>query len=197
MKKYYLYKSIYYFATFAPTLFFISYSNFDNSNSSIWNILRISGVLLIFFNIIIVLFQLIASYSWLYNKKSYIISIRPMEFFYSTNDRSLFSLTNQERAAHTLIGFALFVLCFTNIYQYLFWSESLDKIDSFNTAKFSFIDSLYFTSTTSATVGYGDIVPKSDKAKFFVTVQIWATFLYVITIFSSLPNMLNKIENSD
>jgi voltage-gated potassium channel len=40
------------------------------------------------------------------------------------------------------------------------------------TEKFSWVDSLYFCVVTLATVGYGDIVPKTDAGKLFTTLYI-------------------------
>ena len=38
--------------------------------------------------------------------------------------------------------------------------------------KWSFVDSFYFCIVTLATVGYGDLVPKTDFGKLFTTVYI-------------------------
>ena len=54
--------------------------------------------------------------------------------------------------------------------------------------KWSWIDSLYFSVITLATVGYGDLVPKTDAGKLF-------TVFYVaigIGIFAASANFLIK-----
>ena len=124
-------KGIYFLITFSPTLFFIIYSISSNNTNYVWTIIRVIGILLIFFNVIIVASQLVASYLWLYSKHPSIVSIRPLEFFYFEKQRKSYKLSNQERAVHTLIGFALYILCFTNVYQYLYWSQSINNIQSF------------------------------------------------------------------
>ena len=51
----------------------------------------------------------------------------------------------------------------------------------------SFVDSLYFSVATIATVGYGDLHPTSDYSKVFTIIYIFigAGFgLYVLTLFS-------------
>ena len=46
------------------------------------------------------------------------------------------------------------------------------------------LDSLYFSVTTAATVGYGDIVPNSAIAKVLVMAELVANLFFVIGIFS-------------
>ncbi len=52
-----------------------------------------------------------------------------------------------------------------------YYVTSHEVADSFS-AVLTKIDALYFTITTFATVGYGDIVPKSEPARFMVMVQM-------------------------
>ena len=42
-----------------------------------------------------------------------------------------------------------------------------------------FFDRFYFSFTTGATLGFGDIVPKSNLCKFIVMIQLFATALIV------------------
>jgi len=48
------------------------------------------------------------------------------------------------------------------------------------------MQALYFSLVTSATVGYGDIVPDTSTGKTLVIVQIGAAFLFVAVIISTL-----------
>ena len=53
-------------------------------------------------------------------------------------------------------------------------------------ARLTLFDAIYFSLTTAATVGYGDIVPSSTLARIFVMAEILTTFAYVVFIFSVL-----------
>jgi voltage-gated potassium channel Kch len=52
--------------------------------------------------------------------------------------------------------------------------------------KLSFIDSLYFSVITLTTIGYGDIVPKTDVGKIF-------TVFYVLVGISLLAGIANYV----
>lgn len=74
------------------------------------------------------------------------------------------------RAAEAIVQVVVLFLClFSLLYiamsttDPLAFSEPLGRVDG-----------LYFTSTTLATVGFGDITPKSDLARAVVTVQMIA-----------------------
>ncbi len=53
---------------------------------------------------------------------------------------------------------------------------------------FSWINSLYFCVITLTTIGYGDIVPKTDLGKLFTTVYV----IIGIGIFAAVINYLIK-----
>ncbi|MBI5036138.1 two pore domain potassium channel family protein [Candidatus Micrarchaeota archaeon] len=62
----------------------------------------------------------------------------------------------------------------------------------------SFIDALYFSSATLTTVGYGDIVPKTDAAKVFAIFYMFfgiSVVLYSLGIIGEYY-VRTKMENS-
>jgi voltage-gated potassium channel len=66
---------------------------------------------------------------------------------------------------------------------YIFLS-GFDK-KAFSTGQtLSFIDGMYFSAITAATVGYGDIFPKSDIAKILVMIEVAISLVYVVLLFS-------------
>lgn len=48
--------------------------------------------------------------------------------------------------------------------------------------KKSYIDCLYFSSTTMSTCGYGDILPVTNKSKWLVISQQLITILFAVVI---------------
>ncbi len=50
----------------------------------------------------------------------------------------------------------------------------------FRNDKQNYIDYLYFSTITSSTLGYGDIVPFSDTAKIIAIIQIMITYSHII-----------------
>lgn len=77
---------------------------------------------------------------------------------------------------------------FLVIYEYAITYTLLSRLDAgaFNIGRLSLFDAIYFSLTTAATVGFGDIVPKSTTARVFVMAEILLTFTYVVFIFSVL-----------
>jgi voltage-gated potassium channel len=65
------------------------------------------------------------------------------------------------------IGFAVLLLLFASIHLRL----SVEDPDSF-TEPLSRTDSLYFTVTVFATVGFGDIAPRTDLARIVTMIQM-------------------------
>ena len=51
-------------------------------------------------------------------------------------------------------------------------------------------DFIYFSITTFATVGYGDIIPVSSIAKILVTLEIFLSFLIIVFALANI----NKIH---
>jgi hypothetical protein len=88
-----------------------------------------------------------------------------------------------------LIGLLSYLLV---IYEYAISYTLLSRMDAqaFNIGRLSLFDAIYFSLTTAATVGFGDIVPRSTLARVFVMAEILLTFSYVVFIFSVLGSAL-------
>jgi|TARA_B110000093_G_C12551408_1_gene238017 voltage-gated potassium channel len=56
----------------------------------------------------------------------------------------------------------------------------------------SVIDPFYFSFTTMSTVGYGDISPKSDRAKLIVMTQQAALLVELSSMFKTMFVLKNK-----
>ena len=79
------------------------------------------------------------------------------------------------RAVQTLaVSLPLFLLLFAVTYYLLQRNNS----SSFN-ASLTRTDALYFTVTTFSTVGFGDIVARSETARIIVTVQMLGDLLFL------------------
>jgi hypothetical protein len=62
---------------------------------------------------------------------------------------------------------------------------------SFN-APLSTIDALYFSLTTLTTVGYGDLVPRSQTARIIVSTQLLLTIVFAIVIVGTVVAILGQ-----
>ncbi|MHA7238452.1 potassium channel family protein [Arthrobacter sp. TMS1-12-1] len=76
----------------------------------------------------------------------------------------------QIRAAEAVVEMILILLC---LFALLYISMSEADPASFS-EPLSRIDALYFTTTTFATVGFGDITPRTDLARAVLAVQMLA-----------------------
>lgn len=70
-----------------------------------------------------------------------------------------------------LLGVTVFTIAFGTVFYHL-------------VEKFSWLNSYYFSVVTLATVGYGDLTPKTDAGKIFTTFYIF-TGVGIITTFIS------------
>jgi voltage-gated potassium channel Kch len=50
----------------------------------------------------------------------------------------------------------------------------------------TFTDHLYFSTVTLTSVGYGDMVPQTQRAKLFVTAYIIFTYTFMVLVASTL-----------
>jgi hypothetical protein len=95
---------------------------------------------------------------------------------------------------HIIFGYFIMIYTFAASYQFIWlWdSQAFGKID------IHIFNALYFSSITSATIGYGDIVPCSALARIVVCLEIFFSLFYVFIVFSLLPETLKKVsKNSD
>jgi hypothetical protein len=81
-----------------------------------------------------------------------------------------------------------FVLGFGTVY----FDLSSDEAHFGTKEQLSPMSALYFSIVTFATVGYGDISPKSDIARFWVSVEIIGGLAYTILIFSVIANFIRQ-----
>lgn len=83
------------------------------------------------------------------------------------------NLANELRYYNKIVGVAVFFIAAGTVFYH--FVENL-----------KWLDSLYFTVVTLATVGYGDITPKTDAGKLFTTFYI----IFGITIFVALARVI-------
>ena len=86
-----------------------------------------------------------------------------------------------ESFSFTVYGFAV---------TYVFLSNMRPK--SFNVDRLDIFSGIYFSVTTIATVGYGDILPLARLARLFVIFEILAGMLYAILAFSIVASFLRE-----
>jgi CBS domain containing-hemolysin-like protein len=89
-------------------------------------------------------------------------------------------------------SYLAFILAFSMVYGTI----SLVDVDSFS-EKLDWFTSLYFAITTTATVGFGDISPKTIPARVAVCINVVMGVFYSITIFAIFSSYLSTriLEN--
>lgn len=88
-------------------------------------------------------------------------------------------------ARDDILFILLSVLNFVATFGGLYYQLSRMDHDAFNPyGPMSTISSIYFSLVTFATVGYGDISPKTDSARFLVSLQIALAMVYTVVVFS-------------
>lgn len=86
------------------------------------------------------------------------------------------------RIGHSLLIRAAIVIGLLGIALIGNWIHR-DGIKDTHDGVMSFMDVLYFTAVTTTTVGYGDVVPVSDSARFFDTVVVTPIRIFIWLIF--------------
>ena len=86
-----------------------------------------------------------------------------------------------------LTFYSVLVIVFAALYRIL---SSISSVPDFVVAgqprEISFVESLYFSVITMATVGYGDITPLSDLARLVAAVQVVVGILLLLFGFSEI-----------
>lgn len=72
---------------------------------------------------------------------------------------------------NTMVLYILCVIIFALVYKYAMTVDDFNWPEADTTRKRTFLDYVYFSSTTLATVGYGDITPKSQRCRALVIAQ--------------------------
>jgi len=95
-------------------------------------------------------------------------------FSHLNNEEPSSMLSMPERAQMALRSYVGIIVYFALIY-YFYWGEC-----KFSTAPNNFFDSLYFSTISIATVGYGDIYPTNPVIKAFVMYEVLVGLLLVV-----------------
>ncbi len=86
---------------------------------------------------------------------------------------------NRHIGKHLIRTVFIIIVLFIIVNTFIFYN--VDKNGWYNTEKTTlsdaFVNSIYFTSTTMTTIGYGDITPRTNGAKGFVV------FMQLMTLF--------------
>jgi hypothetical protein len=91
----------------------------------------------------------------------------------------------------------LILLTFTLNYWCLF-DNNPEAIAGVNDSSLfrELLDMFYFSCVTLATVGYGDILPKSMAAKSIVILEMATAFFIVVFLLSNVSNIMNSVKKN-
>lgn len=110
----------------------------------------------------------------LYGILSALEEVRASEIIaYTALVGSMVLLLNYKRFNPFLLWFTS-LIAFSLIYHTFGIKKNNKEFDGLTSQYF---DSIYFSVVTGTTVGYGDIVPKSHRARALTTIQIFVSFL--------------------
>ena len=99
-----------------------------------------------------------------------------------------FGFTKDTALIGTIVVNVIIVILFAEMYWFIDQTGE-NKGEHFGLE--SPVDAYYFSTVTSSSVGYGDVLPKSKKAKMLVIFHIMTMFLIV------LPILLKALEPGD
>ena len=78
----------------------------------------------------------------------------------------------------TLFSHSSIVIVFSIVYYFLLKPRDFNGGEGLK----NYIDYFYFTMVTHTSVGYGDISPKTKKARLLVTLHITIAFFLIISL---------------
>jgi hypothetical protein len=89
------------------------------------------------------------------------------------------------------------LLTFTVNYWCLFDNDPASIVGLNNSSLFrELLDMFYFSCVTFATVGYGDILPKSIAAKSTVILEMATAFFIVVFLLSNVSNIMKLVKEN-
>ena len=88
-----------------------------------------------------------------------------------------FGLRNDKVLVSSIVSNILVVVCFAELY---WWLDQDDTEEHFGFD--SHVDAYYFSTVTSSSVGYGDFLPLSKKARILNMVHILTVFFVILPI---------------
>ncbi len=90
-----------------------------------------------------------------------------------------------------IISYIIQIYSFAVLYSYL---SNID-VNAFNIGHLDFFTSFYLSLIIASTVGFGDIVPVTNVARFFVMVEILVSLAYFVFIFSVIGGVIREKKN--
>ncbi|WP_459556696.1 potassium channel family protein [Lacunimicrobium album] len=93
-------------------------------------------------------------------------------------------VTISELVTICILVWLLLIYGFAVLYAYL--HKYVDN--AFSQDELTFLDLIYFSMVTSATIGYGDIAPKASASKCIVMIQIFVSFLFTLFVVSAVAS---------
>jgi hypothetical protein len=93
---------------------------------------------------------------------------------------------------HEVVNLALLIVV---NFSWWYWSQSLEPTHCMYGGTLSRTESVYFTLTTMATVGYGDIHPVTDACRRIVSIQMIVGFIFAAIILALLASYIGQALN--
>lgn len=117
----------------------------------------------------------------------YGVPIAPVEAYHrwlGHSDRLTRQISISELVSSCIVVWLLLIYGFGVLYGYV----HMNVENAFAQEELTFLDLVYFSMVTSATIGYGDITPKAPLCKCVVMVQIFVSFLFSLFVVSAVAS---------